>query len=152
MPHSSGAAAPVELRVESPDLHQLYKDLAAMEGNFRVALRKGIVGASKPMVDAAKANASWSRRIPGSIKAKASFSAKSAGVTIVADAKKAPHARAFENNGQAGTFRHPVYGHDVWVSQKARPFFYGSMNQAEAAKDIEAAIDQVVKSAGYSGS
>ena len=39
------------------------------------------------------------------------------------DVKKAPEAAPINNKGQAGTFRHPVFGHDVWVDQAAHPFY-----------------------------
>lgn len=139
-------------------MRQLYVDLKAVEGNLRVEMRKGIVAAAKPVVDAVAANASWSSRIPGAVKAKTSFSAKNAGVSITVDAKKAPEARPLENNGQGGMFRHPVFadgsrvrGDQTWVSQPAQPFFWAGVRGAnsDVMAAMNAVMDAVAHKAGF---
>lgn len=148
----------LEMTVQAPDLHALYTALKGIEGNLRVEMRRGIVAAAKPVADRVKANASWSSRIPGAVKTKVSFSAKSAGVTVYVDASKAPEARPLENGGSGGTFRHPVFADQsrqtradyTWVSQKAHPFF-GSASKSEDSKitaGINAIADAVEKKAG----
>jgi hypothetical protein len=53
--------------------------------------------------------------------------------------RKAPHARPYEGiTSRGSTFRHPVFGHDVWVEQETRPFLFPAV---EAKKD--AAVDLV---------
>lgn len=69
--------------------------------------------------------AGFSTRIPGAIRMTTGFGSKTGGVRIFVDAGRAPHARPLENMGQAGTFRHPVFGdRDNWVEQQAHPFFF----------------------------
>lgn len=135
--------------VQAPDLHALYVALKAIEGNLQVEMRRGIKTAAQPVVDRVKSNASFSSRIPGAVKTKVSFAAKSAGVTVYVDAGMAPEARPLEHGGKGGTFRHPVFadqsrqtrGGYTWVSQKAHPFF-GSASVAEDSK-ITAAINAI---------
>lgn len=66
----------------------------------------------------------WSTRIPGAVRLTTSFGSKTGGVRIFVDAGRAPHARPIENEGAEGTFRHPLWGTDVWVEQEARPTFF----------------------------
>lgn len=143
-------AGGLQIQVQAPDLHALYTALKGIEGNLRVELRRGISGAAKPVADRVKANAGWSSRIPGAVKTKTSFSAKSAGVTVYVDADKAPEARPLEHGGQAGMFRHPVFADQsretrsewTWVNQKAHPFF-GSASVTEDSK-VTAGIMAIV--------
>lgn len=125
----------VELHVESRDLQRLFAQAKAAEGSLQVELRRGIREAAAPMVAAVKANASWSSRIPSAVRAKPSFTARRAGVSIVVDAGRAPEARPLENGGKGGNFRHPVYGNTRnWVSQPARPFFFSAVERSAAAE------------------
>jgi len=65
----------------------------------RTALLKG---AERIAVDA-RAKASWSTRIPGSVEVKALGSR----ISVTADA---PNAAPLENRGKEGEFKHPVFG------------------------------------------
>lgn len=146
------------MTVTSSDLRQLYVDLKNVEGNLRVELRKGVANAATPVVQAVRSGASWSGRIPGAVKAKPSFSAKQAGVSIVVDSKKAPEARPLEHNGQGGNFRHPVYARPdrtrsqwTWVNQPARPFFWHGVQAADSQVDaaMVAVLDAVARKARF---
>ncbi|MGZ4518874.1 MAG: hypothetical protein ACXVXO_00310 [Mycobacteriaceae bacterium] len=130
-----------EFTVSAPDLRQLYVDLKGVEGNLRVELRRGIKEAAQGVADAVKAETSWSSRIPAAVRVKPSFSARVTGVTVEVDGKKAPEARPINNKGKSGTFRHRVFGRDVWVNQPARPFFDAAIRGK--TPDIERRIAQV---------
>jgi hypothetical protein len=92
------------------------------------------------VVPDAQSRASWSTRIPGSIRVTAS--AKT--VSIRAGGARAPHAAAFEHGGDPGTFRHPVFGNrDVWVDQQARPFLTPAGQAHE--EDLLAAVGQAIE-------
>lgn len=63
-------------------------------------------------------------------------------VKIQAGGAGAPEAAPIENHGKGGTFRHPVFGHDVWVSQPAHDFMLNSSE--ESAVEVEAFIGELV--------
>jgi hypothetical protein len=147
-----------EFHVSAPDLRQLYVDLKGVEGNLRVELRRGIREAAQSVADAVKSEASWSSRIPGAVRVKPQFSARTTGVTVEVDPKKAPEAKPLNNGGKSGSFRHPVFGRGTqsrdqwtWTDQPARPFF----DAATRAKtpDVERRIaqvaDDVARKAGF---
>ncbi|MGH3496316.1 MAG: HK97 gp10 family phage protein [Nocardioidaceae bacterium] len=128
------------------------RDLAARMGTvpaeLRAELRPKLRAAGTIVADQAKANASWSTRIPAAIGVRTSFGTRAGGVTIRVDSVKAPHARPYEGlsaGGGRGTFRHPVYGHDVWVTEATRPF----LMPAVRAKRFQVilTVDQAIKSA-----
>jgi hypothetical protein len=80
-------------------------------------------------------------RIEGSIKKKQS----TVNIRIVAGGDDAPEAAPLENNGQGGSFRHPVFGDaDNWVSQTAHPFLAPAVDDAET--DIEERLSAVIDS------
>jgi len=122
---------------------QVVADLRAMPPEIRRKLRPRLLQVTRPMVNRAKANAGWSRRIPGAI----GLSVTKNGVLIRVNVKKAPHARAYEGlsgNNRSGYFRHPVFGdEDVWVAQRERPFLLPAV---QAYRDtVEPAIRGVVE-------
>ena len=145
------AATGAEFHVTAPELRQMYRDLKGVEGNLRVELRRGIKEAAQGVLDAAKAEASWSKRIPAATKLKVSFSARSTGVSVEVDGKKAPHARPIDHAGKSGTFRHRVFGTDTWVEQPARPFFASAVDSRspEIERRISQIADDVARKAGF---
>jgi len=144
-------AGGVEVRVDSKDLAALFAAAKAAEGNIQVELRRGVKEAAKPVVASIKTQAGWSTRIPGAIKAKASFARKGASVTIVANAKVAPEAAPLEHGGQPGMFRHPVFGGSTWVSQPARPFFRAGAQAGTPAADAAMLhmMDDIARKLGF---
>lgn len=125
--------------------------LKAMEGNLQVELRRGVREAAGPMVAAVRANYGWSPRIAGAVRAKPSFRARGASVSIEVDAKRAPHARPIEHGGEGGTFRHPVYGNrNNWVDQQARPSFYPAVGRSVATEAaMRLVMERVALKAGF---
>jgi len=63
--------------------------------------------------------------------------------------ERAPHkgeAKAKENAGKGGTFRHPVYGnHDVWADQPANPVLHKALEAKaeEVALKMSEGVDVV---------
>lgn len=106
------------------ELRDFIKEIGKLPADLRKELRPALQrSAEKPLAEA-KRNASWSRRIPGATKIAVSFSKRYAGVALKTSRGKAEHGRVYEHGGQPGTFRHRVFGHDVWVEAKARPFLW----------------------------
>lgn len=136
-------AGALEIRVDSPDLRELYQAAKAADGNLQVLLRRGVKEAAQPIANGVKSAASWSSRIPGATRTKASFSAKGASVTVEVDAAAAPEAAPLNHGGRGGTFRHPVFGNrENWVSQQARPFFDQGVTAGQPAAD--SAMDRLM--------
>jgi hypothetical protein len=137
-----------EWTVNTTGLRDLSRALRRIGPTFPRQLGKALrVGAEFVAVDA-RERASWSKRIPGTVKVGGGVSA----VTISAGGSRAPHAAAFENRGKEGMFRHPVFGpskkHEEpeWVDQQARPFLAPAVEAKapQIAAAIDAAIDETL--------
>ena len=117
----------------------------------RKELRRNILDATDVIVQTARSNASWSRRIPKAIRSRVLFGAQTSGVQIVVDSEKAPHARPYEGIGQRTLmFRHPVFGGDDWVEEPTRPFLRPALRQHEddVVRGIQAAINSAFETLG----
>lgn len=144
--------ARVDMTVQSSDMHDLYVALKGVEGNLRVSLRRRLVASVRPVVSEVKTAASFSTRIPKSVKTRVSFAAKHAQVKIYADRRIAPEAAPLEHGGRAGTFRHPVFGdRNVWSNQPAHPTFYPTINahRDQISAEIAKVLDDVATEAGF---
>lgn len=105
------------------EFRALIRDLGKMDSDLRKELRPMLQEKGRGALQAVQAKASWSRKIPGATRLTVSFSGKRGGLAIKTSRLKAPHARAYENQGRPGTIRHPVFGNRaVWVTGSARPF------------------------------
>lgn len=131
----------------SVQLRRASADLRAMSMQVRRGIRPTIKRASEPMVAQARANASWSTRIPGAIR----VAVLKSGVDIRVNRRKAPHARPLEGIGGNATFRHPVFGNrSRWVSQQTRSFLDPAVEQ-HRGKVRKALIDLVGEAAREHG-
>ncbi len=123
---------------------QLRKSAPELSKEFNAGLRAG----GELVAQQAKSNASFSSRIPGSIKVRRA----GVKVTVSAGGASAPEAAPLEHGGQPGTFRHPVFGNrEVWVNQPARPFLMPAV-EAEAenvAVLVLNACDGVFRQMGF---
>lgn len=141
---------------------QIAADMRALPEETRRFVRPRLRAAGRMVVEGAVSRASWSRRIPGTIRMSTSFRVDREGVTVTAGNKSTPHARPFEDVRQRGFFRHPVHADSrnrtrkgwSWVSQPARPFLFPSAlaNEAAATETIRAALDEAGRSIGFEGS
>jgi hypothetical protein len=100
---------------------------------------KELIASGEIVARKARQNASFSSRIPASIKTRR----RGTRVRVVAGGDKAPHAAPLENHGQTGSFRHPVFGnYDNWVDQPAHPFLTPAAE--ESMDDVVAAVLKAV--------
>ncbi|MFB9378596.1 HK97 gp10 family phage protein [Kineococcus gynurae] len=127
---------------------------------LRTEIRQALRQAATPILADARRRASWSRRIPGAISTRVSFTGKNAGVRLQVDATRAPHGRPYEGivaRGQRKGFRHPVYaegGHRAqwkWVTSPYRPFLAPAVQAASAATETRLleAVDGVLRRRGF---
>lgn len=97
----------------------------------------------------AVAASAWSSRIPQSFR----IVGEGDNVVVYAGGEQAPEAAPLENDGKRGYFRHPVFGNDdVWVDQKARPFFTPAFRSVTAAlpdRQMGVFFDSTYRHIGY---
>jgi hypothetical protein len=135
------------LTIDGSEVLAFSLQLRDVPTELRPELRRNIIDAGELIASTARVNFSWSTRIPDAISVRVRFGTGSA-VQVVINAQKAPHARAYEGIGQrGGTFRHPVFGRDVWVEQQQRPGLVPAVRQHEdaAVRGVQSAIDAVFK-------
>lgn len=75
---------------------------------------------------------------------------KDAGVRIRVDGRKMPDKQKALQSYMEGVkprWRHPVFGHDVWVQQRSHPYFFRTVDPLAARTQVQIfkAIDQVGK-------
>lgn len=126
--------------VQVDGFKQLEQLLKVTSKSTKRKLNKGLKdGVDKSVVPDAKNAASWSTRIPNTIKSSVTMS----GVFVKAGGPDAPHAAAYEtgSSSNAGMIRHPVFGNrDVWVETPSRPYI-----QPSIVKDINAVAEAVAQ-------
>lgn len=129
------------------------EDMRKLPTELRKALRPRLRMAGQVIANAARANASWSSRIPGTIKVGTKFSPNREGVYIRAGGASAPHARLYELGSRSpSSFRHPVFGHrDRWVEQTTRPFLFRAAEQhvSQTTVAIENALSDAAHGIGF---
>jgi len=127
-------------------------DCGKIPPDLRKELRPAIKKGATPILDQMRSNASWSTRIPRATKISTSLAGSNPGVRIVVNARQAPHARVYENGGNSGTFRAPLFGNkERWYAHRARPFFYRAVDEKgdEVRNAVAEAIDTVVSRHGF---
>lgn len=126
---------------------------ASAAGDLRKELLKGIRESGKPTVRDVKASAR--ERLPhsGGLAAKVAgstfglrtrTSGNTVGVRIVGNSRSVKSLRALNS----GVLRHPVFGHDVWVSQNIAPGFFSDPIEKDAdhiRDSIRAAMAEVAR-------
>lgn len=133
---------------------QIARDMRALPEETRKAVRPALRKAGEVVQRDAQGRASWSGRIPASIKVVTSFRQNREGVTVRAGGKNAPHARPYEGlSTRGGTFRHPVYGNDWWVAQASRPFLFpaAEANAAAVTAAMRGTLDEAARALGFNG-
>jgi hypothetical protein len=141
------------ISVDADDFRNFQRTLKKINAEISKELNKELRRVlNSTIVPAARANASWSSRIPAAIRP--TVGATKIGARVAA--RQAPHGRAFEGLQRGlrtrSSFRHPVFGNrNVWVEQATRPFLAPAFDShaAEATKAAEAAIDQAARQAGF---
>lgn len=134
------------------ELRRFVRSFEKFPADLRKDMRKELLTSVQKPLQQAKANAGWSTRIPKATKIQTSFSKKKAGVAIVVNRHKAPHARPLEHGGRPGFVRHPVMGNrEKWVRQPARPFLWPAAApwQREMDKNLLHVVDTVATRHGF---
>lgn len=126
-------------------------DIARLPKELRSRLRPRMREAGEITMARARANAAWSSRIPRALSLRVSFARRDPGVTIIADTSAAPHARPLEGITSEGSFRHPVFGNDVWVTQATRPFLRPAAQATggDVVAKVAEAIDDATRAVGF---
>lgn len=139
------------MAVEYESIRKLARAMGSIPADVRRELRPRLRKAGEGLANDLRSSYGWSSRIPGAVRITAAFGSQSGGVRIFVDEKRAPHARPIENEGNAGTFRHPLWGDtENWVEQEARPTFFPAVkrNREEvirlAAEAVRAAFPKGV--------
>lgn len=143
-PRASRSGIPIV--VDTRAMSRLSRDLRRASPVAAAEARARIRAAAEVVAEEARGRASFSTRIPGSIKVRGS----AFGVKIVAGGPTAPDAAPLENHGREGMFRHPVFGNrENWVEQKSRPFLAPALDahREMVADEIEAAVYKAVERA-----
>jgi hypothetical protein len=131
--------------VDTSDFRAAFLELKAAGDGLHIELRRGVKAAGRGALDAVKEAASWSSKIPPATRLKVSFAAKSAGVSVVVNARQAPNARPINHGGKDGVFKHPVWGHRDrrWATQRAHPFINAAGKTPEIDKQIQEVLNRV---------
>lgn len=127
----AGAGADIAFEVKVADgatigdlasiVRGLDKDMATV---VRKRVRTGISDAGADLAASVKSEAAWSSRIPGTVRLVTSFGARSAGSTVTAGGKRAPHARPLE----MGNKNTPPEGHHAITRRVQREVKRGNLS------------------------
>lgn len=134
------------------ELRWFIKQLGKMPKDIRQDLRSKLKGIGQAALFSVRFHAMWSRRIPRATRLSIGLSKRNPGLAIVVDKNRAPHARPYENQGDEGTFRHPLFGdRHNWYSQLARPFLEKGARPHFAKADAELVdvVDAAARKAGF---
>lgn len=132
-------------------------DLRRLPLETRKKIRPKLRRVGGRVAAAAKANASWSSRIPATVRVVTSFRFEREGVAVKLGGRGTPHARPYEGLTR-DPFRHPVNadprktrGEWTWVSQAARPMLRPAAraNEAETNREMLAALDEAARELGF---
>lgn len=137
----------------SPDpMVQIARDMRRLEPETRKAVRPRLRRAGEVVAGQARRNASWSSRIPSTVKVVTSFRQNREGVMVRAGGPSAPHARPYEGiTARGDSFRHPVFGRDWWVAQATRPFLFPALEAkaAEVESTVRGTLDDAAAAIGF---
>lgn len=128
------------------------RDMRRLPEETRKAVRPKLRKGGQIVQRDAQSNASWSSRIPGTIKVVTSFRTNREGVMVRAGGPAAPHARPYEGlSARGNTFRHPVHGRDWWVAQATRPFLIvaAEAKAGEVTDLVRSALDDAGAGLGF---
>ncbi|MFJ9374437.1 hypothetical protein [Streptomyces sp. NPDC101455] len=145
------------------DLKRIAKELRGMDNReIRKRFGKELRAVAKPMVPAVRTairnipskrgySADGLRgRMAAATKLEVRTVGKDAGVRIRVDGRKMPDKQKALQSYMEGVkprWRHPVFGSDAWVQQKAHPYFFRTVDPLAARTQVRVikAIDQVGK-------
>ena len=136
-------------------LRKLAVRLAEMPNRLRPEVRATMKAVGGEIREDAAQRASFSRRIPASLKVVASFSATRAGVYVLASARTAPQARNLEGITGRSVERHPLNypsqrGLGLFGQSPVRPFLAPALaaKQDEAIERVNDAVTRALSGSG----
>ena len=134
----------VELAGINAELKSCSKKYASA---VRKQIRAAVTEAGADIVAQVRREASWSTRIPAATTIRPNFTAKSAGIRIVTNRRKAPHARPYEMGNVSPT--ELVNG--TGGRMATRPFFFTAIEKTDKATEQRFldAIDAACREAGF---
>jgi hypothetical protein len=112
------------LAIDAQGLTALARDIKKIaDRDMTLRMRKGLKTAGEVVATAARSNAGWSTRIPGSTR----VGVTQRGVYVRAGGPAAPHAVTFEGKVGGGARKHPVFATGprsswTWVAQSPRSY------------------------------
>lgn len=141
-------AGRIVVGVQSTGLTQLAKDLSTITPKVLQEMVGSLKIAAELVAESARTEASWSTRIPATIRV-AGASPRS--ITVKAGGADAPHAYTFEAP-DGKPVRHPVFGNRaVWVEQTPRPFLRPALDahMEELSEIVVMAIERALLRSGF---
>ena len=140
------------VRVDISDLKPLIRDLRQFDKKSGRRIATAMKGAADMILKDSKANAAWSKRIPGSIR----LSVTQKHIVIKSGGKKAPHAANYEL-GAGGdwppskAWKHPVWGRGGnKILAFARPYMVPARD-ADMPEFAQALLEAVAKAITETG-
>ena len=116
---------------------------------LRKEIRAAVQEAGADILAKAKAEASWSSRIPDATYIRPNFTSRSAGVRLVVNRRKAPHARPLEFGNKDGD--PDILTNGTGGKMATHPFFFKSVDalDAQTKQKFLDAIDKACRDAGF---
>jgi hypothetical protein len=142
----------VELARAGNAVRRLQRDMGAIPKDLANRLRPAMREAGQTLLADARRRASWSTRIPSAMRLATSFTKRRAGVSLVVDRRRAPHARPYEGITGNRTFRRPVFGNrERWVVADTRPFAAPAvdLHGPRAVAAVNRVVDEAAVAAGF---
>lgn len=134
-------------------VRRLRRDMGTIPRQMQAGLRPAMRESGQELLaDGHRRAGRWSTRIPGAMRVQVSFTHRWAGVSLVVDRNKAPHARPYEGILGDASFRRPVFGHqDRWVVQPTRPFAQpaADLHGPRTVAAVNRVVDQAAVAAGF---
>lgn len=136
----------VLLGVRADGLRDLAKDLRAADRKAPGRMARRLKAAGNIVADDAKRRASWSHRIPGSIR----VTGGATSVSVRAGGEAAPDAYPWEAP-DGRPVRHPTFGHGPWTAQTPRPYLRPALeaNADRVAGEVTKVLDDFLYDASF---
>jgi hypothetical protein len=140
----------IPIVIDSRQFSALTRGIRASGPAGAAAVRRALRDSAEIVKTAAAQNASYSSRIPGSLRARATAT----NFKVSAGGDAAPDAAPIENKGR-GFVRHPVFGdRENWTEKNSHPAFLAPALEAHTEEIVElltdrltAAVDEAIGSA-----
>ncbi len=148
--------ANASMRIDTAELKNFAKGLRLVDRSLYLKMNKKIRVAAQVVADDAKARASWSTKIPATIRVRGGL----ARLSVVAG-KGVPYAVPYEYGGKKmakGTFKHPVYAavgsaryedKGSWPTERTRPFLVPALaaHRTEVMEAMVIAVNETIDEA-----